>query len=493
MHNMLQRRSPPLKSLLLVYEIAFVLLLVVTGALGGMWAYFWQQSSRESVRLNNLLFEAQQLRGDLYTQLKEVGRARLLEEPAALAHYQDSAADSARHFQVLARNVRNAREALALDYMRRTYAAVRSEMDKISTDPYLASDAARLKIFDPRFEEWMLAEFESALLIFTEVIARARQALEERMNYWTGLAPWLMPLPVLLALALLLFSRGAVQHKFVNPMRRLVDGTHAVSQGALQLKLDERGVAEVVQLAHSFNAMARDLAASRDALVTSERQAALGALVPVVAHNIRNPLASIRAIAQVLDDSSDKAELAETRSAIIDTVDRLERWVSALLSYLHPLHPRRARVAFTRVVDGALAPLKNKLEEKRIVVTRQGWDDELRIDGDADLLEQAVYGLLNNAVDASPVGGQLMLALAAEAGEVSLTIDDQGPGLPFDPRPRDLTPGPSTKRFGTGLGIPFAFKVCQAHQGSLTFTRRAEGGARVRLTLAGRAAAEAAA
>ena len=64
---------------------------------------------------------------------------------------------------------------------------------------------------------------------------------------------------------------------------------------------------------------------------------------------------------------------------------------------------------------------------------------------------------------------------------MGIIIDDQGPGMPFDPQPDSLSPGPSTKRFGTGLGIPFAFKVCQAHGGRIAFQRAPDGGTRVRL------------
>ena len=71
-------------------------------------------------------------------------------------------------------------------------------------------------------------------------------------------------------------------------------------------------------------------------------------------------------------------------------------------------------------------------------------------------------------------------------GQVSLRIRDQGQGIPFTPlaiSAAELAPGPSTKRFGTGLGIPFAFKVCQVHEAQLRFERPADGGTAVWLEL----------
>ena len=469
---MLKKLLPQsLKSLLLLHETALLILVIVTGALGGMWAYFWLQSSNESVRLNAMLYEAQQIRGDLYTQIKAVNRARLLEDNSALVNYQNYAGRIDDHFQLLDSHAETRQERLVVDYMLSTYQTVRTDMDKIASDPYSHSEAERMKILDPLYEEWMLAEFESALIIFDEVLAQQRRGLEQSLAYWTRLAPWLIPLPILLALGLLLWSRRSLQSGFVQPMTELIEGAKRISRGTLEYRIRPRGVAEIRQLSKAINDMAQDLSDSQDAVVANERQAALGALVPVVAHNIRNPLASIRAATQLLDDPEDIQELQETRTAVIDTVDRLERWVSALLSYLHPLKPNLVPTRFSDVIEGALAPLNSKLQAKQLQLKRQGWALDPSVCVDIDLFEQALYGLLNNAVDASPYNAVLRLELVKEKedNKVDLLIIDEGAGLPFQPQPSALSPGPSTKRFGTGLGIPFAFKVCQVHNGTLQF------------------------
>ena len=101
---------------------------------------------------------------------------------------------------------------------------------------------------------------------------------------------------------------------------------------------------------------------------------------------------------------------------------------------------------------------------------------------DRHLIEQALYGLLANAVDASPDGARLSVAAGARDGASWLAIEDQGPGLPFEPR-QGAFPGPSTKAFGSGLGIPFAFKVSELHDGALRFAEASGGGTRVTLSL----------
>ena len=229
-------------------------------------------------------------------------------------------------------------------------------------------------------------------------------------------------------------------------------------------------------MTQALNDMSGELLQSRRALVQQERQAALGALTPVVAHNIRNPLASIRAVAQLLSQELEADEFVEGRQSIIDTTDRLSRWVNALVSYLHPLQPRPRELPLVEVVEAALAMLRERLQERRLVLLRLGWEQPIRVQVDPDLMEQALYSLLANAVDASPEGAELVVQLGEEQGQPLVQIRDHGPGMPFMPDPAaDLSPGPSTKRFGTGLGIPIASKILQAHGWELRF-QGAEGG-----------------
>jgi len=102
---------------------------------------------------------------------------------------------------------------------------------------------------------------------------------------------------------------------------------------------------------------------------------------------------------------------------------------------------------------------------------------------DAHLMEQTIYNLLLNALDASPNLSVIDVTAVRNGETVTLSIADRGSGMPFAPEFNTLTPGPSTKRFGTGLGIPFAFKVCEAHGGSLHFGNHEHGGTVVTLVL----------
>ena len=472
-----------LKGLLLLNESTFLALVLVTATLSGLWAWFWTQSSHETARIETLARLAERVRGDTYRQLHEATHARLTENPAVLHVYAGYRRQIAERFARLRDLARDESELAAVDYLHDAYEVVLDDMEKVFTDPNEVSEAARMKLLDPAYEEWMLSELESALTVIDVIVERRRQELDEWRSSWTRWAPVVVPVSVLFAVVLLLFSRRSLQTRFVAPLRNLVDGTVEVSRGNLEHRIRAEGVEEIRQLASTFGEMTRKLAESQRVLVESERQAALGALVPVVAHNIRNPLASIRATAQMMDAQAAGEDVAESRSAIIGTVDRLERWVTALLSYLVPLEPRRRECRLADVVEGALGPLGQKIERKALRVMREGWERNMAIHADPDLLEQAVHAVLGNAVEASPVCGRIDLALSADEDAVELRINDQGPGISFEPEPRGLSPGPTTKKGGYGLGIPVAWKICEAHGGTITIRRRREGGTRVTLSL----------
>ncbi len=233
--------------------------------------------------------------------------------------------------------------------------------------------------------------------------------------------------------------------------------------------------------------MADKLAISQETLVRTEKQAAQGLLVPMLAHNIRNPLASIRATAQVMDSPEHDIETRESLAGIINTVDRLERWTGALLAYLHPLKPQPINTRIKDIVEGAYVPLQQKIKEKSIQLKLPIWpkSDDLKNDAiftDQHLLEQVIYNLLLNAIDASSKAGSIEIALEITPKSYILQLLDRGCGMPFTPDPSAMS-APTTKRFGTGLGIPFGFKVCDALGGELKFSARPEGGTVITILL----------
>jgi signal transduction histidine kinase len=131
------------------------------------------------------------------------------------------------------------------------------------------------------------------------------------------------------------------------------------------------------------------------------------------------------------------------------------------------------------VLDNVLDLCRLRIEQKSLTVVREGDDVELFVSLDIELMEQALQGLIVNAIEASPEHGNLTMRVASSGDRVNICVSDDGPGMPFAPATTDLAPGPTTKRFGTGLGIPFALRVIEEHGGTIEFKPRQPHGTEV--------------
>lgn len=477
------RKMASLGRLILTHELAFLVLVLLVGAVGTTAAWFWQQTSQESVRIYRLLHLNDLVRSEVSRQVQRVIRARLMQDQTAVAAYLVQAREVNQLFNELRRLSVDRTEDLAVQDLQVQYRVLQQDMNRLFDAPLERRSGVRVRLLSPDFAASMEEDFDDKYLELTRILEVKAMALAERTATWQQRASVAIPVGLLLGVLLVLYSRRVLRRQFLAPMNRLKEGARTLSSGRLEYRVPEvGGTGEVRDLAQALNDMSAELLDSRRVLMQQERQAALGALVPVVAHNVRNPLASIRAVAQLLSHTMAAGEFDEARQSILATTDRLSRWVNALVSYLHPLQPRQRKLPLAEVVNAALAMLGERCTAKGIIVRREDWASELPVEVDPDLMEQAFYGLLANAVDASPQGGELTLMLGEEQGRAQLRILDQGAGIPFDPSPEDLSPGPSTKRLGTGLGIPIAYKILRAHGWKLGFHRRAEGGTEVRAT-----------
>ncbi len=458
-----------LNSLIFRHEIAILFLVGVMGLIGGVSAYFWQQNSAESVRINAMFYLTEQIRGELYAQIQEMIRARVLEDTHALETYPEYSRNISELFNELRRKSNSREEDQAIQKLNLSYREIQIDMNNIFSNPYIADRLSKIQILNPTFAQQMVGKFENRYHSFKSLLRNKHKELDKTLDTWTKFAPFIIPTPLIIAFIIVFYTRHIMRIQFIAPIANIMKGAGQISHGKLDHQIGEEGVEEVSELATAINKMADELSRNREALLENERQVALGSLIPVVAHNIRNPLASIRASAQLLEHADDKKEINESKQAIIDTIDRLGRWVSSLVSYLHPLEPNLINIEASKLIDAALEVLNNKIKEKKIKVIKNGWEDSVLLNVDPDLMEQAIYGLLANAVDASLESGILEIEIRNNKDALEIHIKDSGSGLPFEPKPGNLEPGPSTKRFGTGLGIPIAFKICQKHNWKLDF------------------------
>ncbi len=472
-----------LRDLLLAHELIFIALILLA-VMGGMFGiHLWDQSAKESQRIQSLVQEIQLTRGDLYRQMKELFDAYLLNESSAIDEYKAYTKSIQTHFNHLDKLTVGAQEKKAIADLKENYKVFETQAPKMFKQYQASPNNKSRKALYHDMEASIFSRYETVSKRAENLLALKQKELAVRLEEAKQTSIILLAIPILLAGILLIFSRTLLKRAIVNPINAMMKATKEISQGNLEHKVPDAGAEELSILSKEINKMAEDLAQSRSALVNTEKQAALGVLVPMLAHNIRNPLASIRATAQVIDVPENDKDMQDSVNGIMNTVDRLERWTTALLAYLHPLKPALTHAALDKIIHSALDPLAQKLTEKNINIVQNTQLMNPNILTDEHLLEQVFYNLVLNAIEASPKNSQIQFNAKLNENLLIITITDQGSGMPFKPEPNSTSPGVSTKRFGTGLGIPFVFKVCEVLNGKIEFNALQPNGTEIKLTL----------
>jgi signal transduction histidine kinase len=208
----------------------------------------------------------------------------------------------------------------------------------------------------------------------------------------------------------------------------------------------------------------------QEQLVASETMAALGEMASAVAHNLRNPLASIRSSAEVAAEEEDSCLRRQNTEDIIIVVDRLEGWIRELLTYARPLHHTPAPLQLHTMLQQAVQQFDKDLERHNITLTLEVPVTLPPMLADAHLLQHAVHSLISNAIEAMPHGGTLTITAQFTPGrhQVDLCIRDTGSGIAAEQIAKVFRPFFTTKRKGLGIGLPLARRIIERHGGTIT-------------------------
>lgn len=424
----------------------------------------------------------QNIRGELYRQLKEVFDANFLDDESAPEEYEEYTDRINGFIQELKLEAIEENEFHAVIDIEIAYQRFHDETHTLVTANNPSEQQKEL--LNLELEKYTFKELEKAFSQFESLLNRKQYSLAENRQKWMSQLMLLVPIPVLLAFTLLLLSRQFVNNNVLKPLARVMQGARRFSKGELNHEIKRGGVEELVRLSDAINSMANDLAINRDRLIDAKKQAALGELVPIVAHNIRNPLAGIRAASQVTLDDNTEPEIQEALKDIIIAVDRLERWVTSLLTYLHPIKAHFISHSLTVAADNALLMMDLQIKDKAIQIKREGWDSEpSEVMIDINLMEQAIFNLIQNAIEASSIASEIVLTYKEMPEHIELSIDDRGKGINFDPMKENVLGKDETKRLSFGLGIPFTLKVVKQHQGELIYADNKDKGTSVTIKL----------
>jgi signal transduction histidine kinase len=217
--------------------------------------------------------------------------------------------------------------------------------------------------------------------------------------------------------------------------------------------------------------------ANFEGMKRAERLSAIGQLSAGLAHEIRNPLASISGAASILARRNDlDATGAKCLGIITHECERLNGLLTNFLDFARPRPPRLQTVALEPLLDNVVELAGHGIRGKIVRFEKCIAPDLAPVESDPEQLEQVLLNLMINAMEASPDGGTVTLAASASPGGVSIRVVDCGHGVAPANIDRLFDPFFTTKEHGTGLGLPVAHQIVRQMGGSLTADTNPGGG-----------------
>jgi signal transduction histidine kinase len=373
-------------------------------------------------------------------------------------------------------------------------AAIQQQIQAIGDSIFVLHEAGR------REEAFQLASVElksrllpALTLLNREIYRRARESsvrgayarLEEILAAESRVLVGL----IILALGAGLLFAFLISRSLARPLRELAGEMAIVGSGRLNHPIRVASKDEIGDLARAFADMTQQLQRAQAQLVQAGKLASIGEMAAAVAHGMRNPLASLRASAQLAQRHPDSAAAREQLDAIVEEVDRLDRRISHLLSFARPAPYRPLVEQLPQLIEGLLPSFAEMLRERqiRLVLDLPAELPEVRVD--PMQLEQAIVEVVSNAIDAMAQGGTLTLRGRAEpagtapGGDVIIEIVDTGRGIPPEQISQVCEPFFTTRAEGTGLGLAIARRYVEQNGGRLDIRSTVGEGTTVALHL----------
>lgn len=290
-----------------------------------------------------------------------------------------------------------------------------------------------------------------------EQIAEARRTLT---LYMLGLA--------ILVIGLVAFISHRIGKNLTEPIKDLVGFTEQVADGNLDDQCEIKTQDEIGDLTIAFNQMTQELKQSRNKLIQAERLATAGKMSASFAHEIRNPLSSMRMLSQML---LQKPELTDDQTKslqyILEEIGRIDTIVKGLMDFARPASLNLNSHSLDITLQSVLSLMEANLTHHQIRLVIDFSPNIPEFNFDADKLKQAFMNIVLNAMEAMPQGGTLTVSTFQQEDNVCIRLTDTGVGISAEDIEHLFEPFFTRKDKGTGLGLANVKRVLDEHGGTV--------------------------
>jgi two-component system sensor histidine kinase AtoS len=273
-----------------------------------------------------------------------------------------------------------------------------------------------------------------------------------------------------------------LSRRLTRRVRALVDGSQAIAAGTLSWRIDIDGQDEITAVALAFNRMTEQLQTIIHSAVEAEKMAVLGRFATSLAHEVRNPLSTVKTTVQALLATEPMGERRDILIGVDDEIDRLDDTLHDFLLYARPRPPQRGKVLIWGMLDRLAAMASLLLHDNDISLVKLG-EPDVAVVADPMQLRQIMMNLVLNAVQAMPDGGVLTVRARRDEGFGVIEVSDTGIGMSEETLSRVTEPFFTTRHDGTGLGLSISRQLTEINGGTLKFFSAVGNGTTVVLRL----------
>jgi signal transduction histidine kinase/FixJ family two-component response regulator len=240
---------------------------------------------------------------------------------------------------------------------------------------------------------------------------------------------------------------------------------------------------ELAQKVESLENANKEIETNRDLLIRVERLSALGEMAAQIAHEMKNPLASIGGVARFIQKHTQEEKFKTHLETIVKETLRLEQILFQIFNFIQcpPVILKKSNLNY--LLYSCLQTLHSQLNKSNIVLVTDFFPDLPEMDLDEDQIKEAVFNICRNAIDAMPSGGQLNVSTRVIQKEVRVEICDTGVGMVPEHLEKARQPFFTTKTYGIGLGLTLAEKIIHSHHGRLDLVSKLGSGVCVTISL----------